>query len=288
MLNKIIFLVKDEAQREPVRRLKERLEREKEEIDLESYVGEEIFLLGDGLFSKWQDNPVLFLTDEKAALKMLKEEGKAVAAFLHENNKAEDLSAAVYAVTDLEELSFDSLEKAWQRLKGLPWTVLETERCTVRETTLEDVDAFYEIYAEPSITYYMEKLYEDPEEEREYTKAYIREIYGFYGYGLWTIVHRESGEVIGRAGLGWRAEFDIPELGFVIAAPFQKKGYAYEVCLAILSYGKKELGFKKVQALVEKENTASIHLCRKLGFTWHDRVESRGMEYERYLWESRI
>jgi len=94
--------------------------------------------------------------------------------------------------------------------------ILETDRCLVRETTVEDVEEFYRIYREPSITYYMEDLFPDPAEEREYVRNYIREIYGFYGYGLWTVLCKEKNEVIGRAGLSWRQGFDVPELGFVM------------------------------------------------------------------------
>ena len=150
---------------------------------------------------------------------------------------------------------------------------------------MEDVDAFYRIYKEPSITFYMEDLFKEPEEEREYTREYIKKIYGFYGYGLWSIVGKESKTIIGRAGISWREGFDIPELGFVIAVPYQHKGYAYEVCHAILEYGKVELRFEEVQALIKKGNEASVRLCTKLGFVRRDSVEDKGKAYERYVVE---
>ncbi len=77
----------------------------------------------------------------------------------------------------------------------------------------------------------------------------------------------------------------MPELGFLIAVPYQGKGYAYEVCRAILEYGEQELGFAKVQALVREENRASICLCRKLGFEREGRVEDKGIWYEWYVRE---
>ena len=75
-------------------------------------------------------------------------------------------------------------------------------------------------------------------------------MYGFYGYGIRSILNRQDGKVIGRAGISWREEFDVPELGFVIGVPWQKQGYAYEVCSAILNYAWKDIGFKQIQALV--------------------------------------
>ncbi|NLL76708.1 MAG: GNAT family N-acetyltransferase [Clostridiales bacterium] len=236
-----------------------------------------------GKETAYNKESTLFVTDEEEALAALKRNGYYAIVLLHAGNKEQDLSGALYAITDIEELTFDSFMLAYMRLAGEPWTILETERCLVREMTVEDVEAFYEIYKEPSITYYMEELFKEPEEEREYTREYIKKIYGFYGYGLWSIVSRGSGRVIGRAGISWREGFDIPELGFVIAVPYQHQGYAYEVCRAILEYGKEELQFDEVQALVQEGNEASVKLCMRLGFVKKDILENKGKYYERYV-----
>ncbi len=233
--------------------------------------------------AEYEKESTLFVTDKGILLRELKRLGRYVIALLYENNGQEDFTGASYAVTDIGELSLDSFDKAYRRMAGKPWTVLETERCTVRETTVEDVDEFYRIYAEPSITYFMDRLYDTPEEEKAYVREYIEKIYGFYGYGMWSIVQRETGRVIGRAGLSWREGFDLPEIGFVIEVPCQRMGYAYEVCRAVVDYGMEELGFCRIQALVEKENEASVGLCRKLGFEREDSVESGGKVYERFV-----
>lgn len=185
---------------------------------------------------------------------------------LHENNRGESFPGALYAVERLEETDFASLDLAYRRLAGLPWEILATARCAVRETTVEDVDSFYRIYAEPSITEYMETLPFDRDEEIAYTKDYMEKVYAFYGYGMWTVLEKKSGEVIGRAGISWREGYDLPELGFVFGVPWQRQGYAYEVCSAILAYAREELLMEQVQALVQPGNGRSLRLCDKLGF----------------------
>ncbi len=232
---------------------------------------------------EYESDSTLFVTDKGAILQELKRTGRYVIALLEGENGQEDFSGAPYAVTDLAELSLDSFDKAYRRMAGMPWTVLETERCVIRETTVADVDEFYRIYAEPSITYYMDRLYDNPEEERAYAEEYIRKVYGFYGYGMWSIVRKDNGRVIGRAGLSWREGFDLPEIGFVIEVPCQRMGYAYEVCSAIVEYGMGELEFGGIQALVEPGNAASMGLCRKLGMEWKETVESGGKMYERFV-----
>ena len=109
-------------------------------------------------------------------------------------------------------------------------------------------------------------------------QEYIRQVYGFYGYGMWTVQLR-SGEVIGRAGLSVREGYELPELGFVIGRDYQGQGYAEEACRAVLAYGRKELSFEHVQALVEEENLPSRNLLAKLGFLFVKKVNEKGTEY---------
>lgn len=280
MLKKIVFLLADESQKAVIEKMKANMGTEGEKIFC--LIGDCRVLQNNGK-NEDTEKETLFVADSAAVLEELMGRGDSAIAFLHENNGRENLSGAAYAITDIESLEWESLEKAYLRLMGQPWMIMETKRCVIRETAVEDVEEFYGIYAEPSITRYMENLFPDPADEIEYTKNYIREIYGFYGYGLWTVVCREKGRIIGRAGLSWRQGFDIPELGFVIAVPYQGKGYAYEVCSAIVEYGEQQLGFREIQALVQKENKASANLCMKLGFVRKDKVEDRGVWYERYI-----
>ena len=141
------------------------------------------------------------------------------------------------------------------------------QRMLVRESTPGDVEEFYRIYSSPSITYYMEDLFPDREQEMEYMKAYIEQVYGFYGFGLWTVIKKDTGQIIGRAGLNVREGYEIPELGFIIDVEHQRQGYGYEVCCNILDYTREKLEFDQVQAFVDKENQASIRLLEKLGFS---------------------
>lgn len=217
----------------------------------------------------------LILTDSPQLSHICRKYDMAVAAVLTEENDFEEVSIP-YAVTGIEDLDEEYLKRIWQRYRGIPWTICETERCLVRETTVEDVEAFYRLYADKSITAYMENLFEDPEREREYIKEYIEKVYGFYGFGMWTVCLKDSGEVIGRAGLSMREGFEEPELGYVIGVPWQKQGLAAEVCRAILKYGEEELGFRNVRILMNPENAASERLCKSLGFRYVKDIDLDG------------
>ena len=229
---------------------------------------------------EYQKSEMLFVTDCLDMLQQLLKNGYYAIAFYHEKNRKVFFQGALYAVEDVTQLTFRSYDEAYRRLAGLPWDILETEHLKVRESTVADVEDFYRMYAEPSVTYYMEDLFQDPDEKRVYMENYIKQFYGFYGFGMWTVLLKETGQVIGRAGFSIREGYDLPELGFMLDVPFQKKGLAFEVCRAILNYGKEELYFKEVQALVETENEASLRLLGRLGFTFERKVTESGRQYQ--------
>jgi len=223
------------------------------------------------------------ITDCEEWARKLRCAGEPVAVYLHPGNEDQDLSDFLYAVEDPDDIDMDYMEKACRRLLGLPWEILETERCLIRETTVEDVEEFYKIYSHPGITEYMDDLYPEKEQEKEYIRTYIKQVYTFWEFGVWTVVEKSSGAIIGRAGFSYREGFEEPEIGFVIGIPWQRKGYAEEVCRAILNYGKEVLGFGTVQAFVRRGNDASAKLCGKLGFHNAGITDIEGKEHYRYM-----
>ena len=227
----------------------------------------------------------LYITDQTETYAALRKQDCYVLPCLHENNRGETFPGARYVVEKWEEVDFSSLDRIYRRLAGLPWEILETDRLLVRETTVQDVDSFYQIYAEPSITAYMEELCKDKDEETARIESYIETIYAFYGFGMWTVLEKQSKKVIGRAGISWREGYDLPELGFVIGVPWQGKGYAYEVCKAILDYTREELEMTKVFSLARPGNEKSVRLCEKLGFVPGGETELDGIRHLMFVKE---
>ncbi len=225
----------------------------------------------------------IYITDNAEEARALRSQGKAVLVYFHQENREQDFSDFIFAVEDPERLEQEYLEQVYRRLRGLPWKILETQRCVIRETTEEDVEPFYEIYSHPAITEFMEDLYPEKEQERAYIREYIEKVYTYYEFGIWTVVEKDSGAVIGRAGFSFREGYAEPELGFTIGVPWQRRGYAEEVCRAILNYGWEVLGFERVQVFVETENTASIKLCHKLGFRIAEENQMKDKNYFRMI-----
>lgn len=185
-------------------------------------------------------------------------------------------------VEGFEEVDYDFFEKIYQRHHNIPWTILETDRLVVRELALSDMNALFELYSYEGMTDYMEGLY-PYEEEYEYQKAYIANMYRFFGYGMWLVFEKESGKLVGRAGVEHREELEGElELGYAIGTPWQGKGYATEVCAGIMQYVREELGFEEICSLVQPENAVSVHLLEKWGFVSERELILDGINYRKY------
>lgn len=210
------------------------------------------------------DESWLYLTDDLQLLKELQKAGEKAAAVLTPENGSKDFSGIPYAVEKPEELEEEDLERLYRRLAGLPWYILETNRCRLREMTPADTDRLYEMYADPGITRYMEPLFENREEERHYIEDYRKYVYEFYGYGMWLIEDAISGQVIGRAGI--EAKEEALEMGYMVAVPWQRQGIAYEVCRGILTYVQREIECERIVSRVRQDNFPSVRLLVRLGF----------------------
>ena len=131
------------------------------------------------------------LSDETEALLKAKADGKASVGFWDRNSGGQqDLSWVSYLVEDLEDADQKFLEQVVRRHLGLPWKIAETRRLLIREFVEEDADQVPKEAGDGSadeIFYTREKL-----------KDYIRCQYGFYEWGIWALVEKETGQLVGR------------------------------------------------------------------------------------------
>lgn len=112
------------------------------------------------------------------------------------------------------------------------------------------------------------------------------------GYGLWAIEERESGLVIGRAGLINPVDWPGPEVGYLLGRDWWGRGYATEAARAAMDWGFRTIGFERLLSLIDPENAASIAVAERLGETlrgdtdlWGHRVLVYGID--RATWAER-
>lgn len=185
------------------------------------------------------------------------------------------LSGVDMVVQGLEETGAEFYRLLWQRHHGIPWVIAQTERLIIRESVPEDFGALYGFEMEPGALDYIPAPEGDPEQERQSFEAYIREVYPFYSYGLWTVILRENGQIIGRVGLenGTCQGKPVVEIGYLIGQEFQGKGYGLEAVKAATAYGVEAVGAEALYAFIDERNEKSLRLIQKAGYR---RLESDG------------
>ncbi len=167
---------------------------------------------------------------------------------------------------DFSEINADFVIKMFERFHEIPWTILKTERTVLREMTLDDLDDLYRLYEEEGVRDYIGSLSENREEERSFEEAYIKTMYRFFGYGIWLVADRITGEIIGRAGLTRRDGYEDLEIGYLLSERFRHRGIAREVVAAVIEYAGRVLGQERLNAFVDERNLPSCHLVEALGF----------------------
>ena len=100
---------------------------------------------------------------------------------------------------------------------------LETERLRLREMTMDDYDALYAVLADPEIMQHYPYAF-DGEKVRGWIRRNM-DRYRTFGFGLWAVCLKESGEMIGDCGLTMQTIGGVirPEIGYHI-----RPGYAAE------------------------------------------------------------
>lgn len=222
----------------------------------------------------------LLLCGDARLLSRMAAEGFYVTGYANADNAGEHFSGVPYIVQEPDLVDPDSYIKIYQRAAGLPWTILRTEHCLVREFTLDDLDGIYSLYDEQARRF-LEPPSENKAREKEILRAYIDRIYGLYGFGHWAVTALNmSGtqKLIGRVGFAAitaEQELEAREMGiscpdadfgFLISRQCRGKGIAYEVCRALIRYGFEELGFARIRADAKPGNAASLRLLHRLGF----------------------
>lgn len=175
---------------------------------------------------------------------------------------------ASYVVYDEEDIDDNLLELVCARKYNESLVISETGKFIIREMTVGDLPHLYELYQTLSDCPYVEPLYEY-EDEKAFTIKYIENMYGFFGYGLWLVFDKKTGELVARAGIENRSidGQNCQELGYLVKKSWQGKHVAWEVMNHIVDIAKDRFGLEELYICTEKTNNPSIQLALKLGFT---------------------
>ena len=135
--------------------------------------------------------------------------------------------------------------------------IIETERLFLREMDENDFDALYEVLADADIMQHYPYTF-DENRVRNWIQRNI-ERYRIFGFGLWAVCLKETGEMIGDCGLTMQfinGEIK-PEIGYHIRADKQRNGYAKEAAIAVRDWTFNNTLFQIVYSYMKYTNEPS-------------------------------
>ena len=145
----------------------------------------------------------------------------------------------------------------------------ETERLLVRQYTMNDTDALFQIMSDSRVHIYT-KDKDRPWDERR-TEEYVnfmidrdfKTLDCFHG----AVIEKESNRLIGLCGLN-PYQTDEPEIEFKLGVPYWGKGYATELGRQIIEKAFAETDVKGIYGMAQPENLASRKVLEKVGMKY--------------------
>lgn len=205
------------------------------------------------------------------------EAGIPCIGFINENSGNQDLSLAHVLIESFEHIDYNFINNELKRANGIPITIASTKRLILRELAVSDIKDLYDIYKNPEVRAFIDDIDDYLEIEIEKHKAYIKNVYAFYGYGLWGVFSKEENKLIGRCGISNReinGQNEI-ELGYLLDADHWGLGYATECITATLDYAFQTLELPRIVAVIDKLNARSIKVAKRVGMTLEKEIIDR-------------
>lgn len=143
--------------------------------------------------------------------------------------------------------------------------ILETKRLELRELEERDLEAMGRILKDPQVMYAYEHGFSDGEVRQWLDRNLQR--YAQDGFGLWAVIEKETGELIGLCGLTWQdwAGRRVPEIGYQFRRDRWHHGFAAEAASACRDYAFRVLGFPEVYSIIRDSNFPSQRVALRNG-----------------------
>ncbi len=135
--------------------------------------------------------------------------------------------------------------------------VIETERLLLRQMTAEDFNDLYAVLAYSDMSKHYPYTF-DEGRVRNWINVNI-ERYNTYGFGLFAVILKETGEFIGDCGLSMQVINGVirPEIGYHILKRLWRNGFGSEAAIACRNWAFENTPFNKLYSYMKAENIAS-------------------------------
>jgi RimJ/RimL family protein N-acetyltransferase len=140
---------------------------------------------------------------------------------------------------------------------------LQTDRLTLRAPAAEDFPVYRAFYDDEQAS----AFYGGPMSAPSAWRKLAGDIGHWHlrGYGMWSLVDRAGGRMIGSCGLVWPEGWPRSELTWWIIPDARRKGYALEASRAAIAWAYETLGWAQVETHMDDDNGPARGLALALG-----------------------
>ena len=151
--------------------------------------------------------------------------------------------------------------------------IIKTDRLILREMNETDYDALYRVLADSDIMEHYPYTFDEARVRGWISKNMER--YRIFGFGLWAVCLKDSGEMIGDCGLTMQMIGGMikPEIDYHIRRNHQRKGYAKEAASAVRDWTFRHTPFQIIFSYMKAANIPSIHTALSWGCHQVDEFE---------------
>lgn len=143
--------------------------------------------------------------------------------------------------------------------------MLETERLIFRRFTEDDLPLLVEQRSDPEVNKYLGGPARQNADALSTRLKFYMECYNRVGFGMCAMLWRDTGEMIGSAGLQPLEDTGDIEVGYSLIRDFWGKGLGTEAAKGWMTHGFDKHGLDRIVAVAVKENAGSRRIMEKLG-----------------------
>jgi hypothetical protein len=164
--------------------------------------------------------------------------------------------------------------------------MLSAERLTLRHFHILDAEPMYRIFCDAEVMRFGDGL-----KTKEWVNAWLQTCLEHYhqtwGFGPYAVVEKKNHEVIGYCGLFYFPDINGQpevEIGYRLARSAWRHGYATEAASAVRDFAFNILGIKRLIAMIDPSNIASLRVAEKIGMHYENDVLLEGYTHPDHVY----
>jgi len=164
--------------------------------------------------------------------------------------------------------------------------ILTTQRLLLRRFHILDDKPLHKVFGDADVMRFGNGV-----QTKEWVHNWLLTSFDWYfnkwGFGPYAVINQHNQEVIGYCGMFYFPEIDGQpevEIGYRLARSAWGKGFATEAAVAVRDYAFKTLGMKRLIAMIDPSNIASIRVAKKIGMRYEKDIMLEGYTHPDHIY----